>query len=277
MRKVKCYHQPLGATRAQKVFFEELYKQCAMLLHAADKQHEASEAEACQHSVEEDTEYLRLLAEDQHKALEAQHRAEEEAAAARREEEHRQAQEHRCRHEEHQHQHTAREKRRERACLEQEHREQEHLEEKCREYECLEQEHHAREQEALRQKVATEAAALVEWVGEWHRYYEEKWAVLRTDAKVLPLAFSDIPWPLFGIPKSSEDITLVHVQEFLCHPQHESTQSTGQAKSLSRCCDGTQTSGAWECMTNCDTVSTNPKSKIYLVAGWALKRFSLGR
>jgi hypothetical protein len=181
---------------AQKVFFKELYKQRAVLLHAANEWREASEAEARQHRVEEDAEYLRLLAEDQRKALEAQHRAEEEEVVAHREEEHRQAQEHRRRREEHQRRHAAREKRRERAHLEQEHRERECLEEECREYERLEQERHAREQEALRQKAATEAAA--------------------------------------------------------------------------RCCDGTQTSGAWECVTNCDTVATNPKSKIYLVAGWAL-------
>jgi hypothetical protein len=181
---------------AQKVFFKELYKQCAVLLHAANEWREASEAEACQHSVEEDAEYLQLLAEDQHKALEAQHRAEEEEEAAHREEEHRQVQEHCRRRKECQCRHAAREKCRERACLEQEHREWECLEEECREYERLEQECHAREQEALWQKAATEAAA--------------------------------------------------------------------------RCCDGTQTSGAWECMTNCDTVATNPKSKIYLVAGWAL-------
>jgi hypothetical protein len=181
----------------QKVFFKELYKQRAVLLHAANEWHEASEAEARQHSVEEDAEYLRLLAEDQRKALEAQHRAEEEEEEAHREEEHRQAQERRRRREERQRRHAVREKRRERAHLEQEHRERECLEEKCREYERLEQERHAREQEALWQKAATEAAA--------------------------------------------------------------------------RCCDGTQTSGAWECVTNCDTVATNPKSKIYLVAGWALK------
>jgi hypothetical protein len=180
----------------QKVFLKELYKQCAMLLHAANEWREASEAEARQHRVEEDAEYLWLLAEDQHKALEAQHRAEEEEEVAHREEEHRQAQERRRRRKEHQRRHTARKKRRERAHLEQEHRERECLEEECREYEHLEQEHHTREQEALRQKAATEAAA--------------------------------------------------------------------------RCCDGTQTSGAWECVTNCDTVATNPKSKIYLVAGWAL-------
>jgi hypothetical protein len=78
---------------AQKVFFEELYKQRAVLLHAADERREASEAEARQHNAKEDAEYLQLLAEDQRRALEAQRRAEEEAAAARREEEHRQVQE----------------------------------------------------------------------------------------------------------------------------------------------------------------------------------------
>jgi hypothetical protein len=84
----------------QKVFFKELYKQRAVLLHATNEQREASEAEARQHSVEEGAEYLQLLAEDQHKALEAQHRAEEEEEEAHREEEHRQAQERCCRREE---------------------------------------------------------------------------------------------------------------------------------------------------------------------------------
>jgi hypothetical protein len=95
----------------QKVFFKELYKQ------HANERCEASEAEAHQHSMEKDAEYLQLLAEDQCKALEAQHRAEEEEAVARREEEHRQAQERRCCREERQHRHAAHEKRWERACL----------------------------------------------------------------------------------------------------------------------------------------------------------------
>ncbi|KAF8268321.1 hypothetical protein EI94DRAFT_1578099, partial [Lactarius quietus] len=44
--------------------------------------------------------------------------------------------------------------------------------------------------------------------------------------------FSDIPWPLFGVPMSAEDITLERVQEFLCHPQRESVLSAGAVKSL---------------------------------------------
>jgi hypothetical protein len=221
-----------AALVAQKIFFEELYKQRAVLLRAADERREAAEAEARQHSAEENAEYLWLLAEDQRKAQEAQRRAEEEEEAVRREEERRQAQERRRRREERRRRHAAHEERRERARLEQERLERERLEEERRKQERLEQERRAREDEALCQKVAAEAAAVTERVAEWHRFYAEKWAVLRADAKVSPLAFSDIPWPLFGIPKSAENITLMRVREFLCHPQRESVQSAGQAKSL---------------------------------------------
>ncbi|KAI9429198.1 hypothetical protein H4582DRAFT_1797880, partial [Lactarius indigo] len=47
-----------------------------------------------------------------------------------------------------------------------------------------------------------------------------------------PLGFSDIPWPLFCVATSAADITPAHVQEFLCHPQRESVQSVGLAKTI---------------------------------------------
>ncbi|KAI9462787.1 hypothetical protein BJY52DRAFT_1116059 [Lactarius psammicola] len=100
-----------------------------------------------------------------------------------------------------------------------------------REEERLEHERRSREQEALRRRAVAETA-LAQWVTDWHRYYEEKWAVLRADVGVRPLCFSDIPWPLFGIAASAEDITPVRIQEFLCHPQRESVQSAGQAKTI---------------------------------------------
>ena len=225
----------------QKVFFDELYRQRGVLLRAADERREAAEAAARQHSAEENAEYLRLLAEDQRKAQEAQRLADEAAAEARREEERRlmeemEAQDRRRRREERRRRHAAREERRERReqeRREQERREQECLEEERREQrERLERERRAWEQETLRQKAAAEAAARAGRVADWHSYYEEKWAVLRADVEVPPLVFSDIPWPLFGIPSSAEDITPARVQEFLCHPERESVQSAGQAKSL---------------------------------------------
>ncbi len=213
---------------AQKIFFDALYKERAVLLRAADERREAAEAEARLRRAEEDAEYLRLLAEDQRKAQEAQRRAEAEEAEEQRraEEEQRrlkeemEAQERRRRREraaeERRRRHAAREERRERA---------------RREEERLEQERRSREEEALRRRAVAEAA-LAQRVAEWHRYYEEKWAVLRADVRVRPLEFSDIPWPLFGIATSADDITLVHIQEFLCHPQRESVQSVGQARTI---------------------------------------------
>ncbi|KAH9059571.1 hypothetical protein EDB87DRAFT_1563022 [Lactarius vividus] len=69
-------------------------------------------------------------------------------------------------------------------------------------------------------------------MGEWHRYYEDKWTALRADVRVRPLGFSDIPWPLFGIATSAAHITPEQVLEFLCHPQRESVQSAGLAKAI---------------------------------------------
>lgn len=218
---------------AQKVFFDALYKQRAVLIRAADERREAAEAGERLQRAEEDAEFMRLLAEDQRKAQEAQRRAEEERrlkeeieARERRRRRKREAEERR----------RKRAERLERVRLEQERldqelRAQERLEQERREQERREQERREREQEARRQRVAAEAA-LAEQVAEWHRFYEKKWAVLRADVQVHPLAFSDIPWPLFGIPASAEDITLERVQEFLCHPQRESVQSAGPAKSL---------------------------------------------
>lgn len=208
---------------AQKIFFEALFKQRAVLLRAADERRAAAEA-AVRRRAEEDAEYLRLLAEDQRKAHEAQRRAEAEEAARRAEEERRlqeevEAQERRRRREreaeERRRRHAAREERRERARREEEER--------------REQERRAREQETLRRRMAAEAA-LARRMGEWHRYYEDKWTVLRADVRVRPLGFSDVPWPLFGTATSAADITPVQVLEFLCHPQRESVQSAGLAK-----------------------------------------------
>jgi hypothetical protein len=206
---------------AQKVFFDELYKQRAVLMRATEER---------QRRAEEDAEYLRLLSEDQRKAQEALRRAEAEEVQRRAEEERLEeerrlhedieAKERRRRRkreaEERRRRRAAREERREQARLE-----QERLEQERREQERLEQERREREQEALRRSVA-----------EWHRCYDEKWVVLRGDVHVRPLAFSDIPWPLFGIPTNAEDITLVRVQEFLCHPQREAVLSAGLVKSL---------------------------------------------
>ncbi|KAH9032710.1 hypothetical protein EDB84DRAFT_1598072 [Lactarius hengduanensis] len=107
---------------AQKIFFEALFKQRAVLLRAADERRSAAEA-AAHRRAEEDAAYLRLLAEDQRKAHEAQRRAEAEEAARRAEEERRlqeemEAQERRRRREreaeERRRRHAAREERRER-------------------------------------------------------------------------------------------------------------------------------------------------------------------
>ena len=222
---------------AQKVFFDELYKQRAVLMRAADERRARAE---------EDAEFLRLLAEDQRKAQEAHLRAEAEEAQLRAEEQRLEEErrlkevievkERRRRREERRRRRAAREERMERVRLEQERLdqellEQERLEQERLEQECREQERREREQEALRQRAAAEAA-LAQQVAEWHRVYEEKWTLLRADVQLRPLAFSDIPWPLFGVPASAEDITLVRVQEFLCHPQRESVQSAGLVKSL---------------------------------------------
>jgi hypothetical protein len=207
---------------AQKVFFEELYKQRAVLMRATEER---------QRRVEEDAEYMRLLSEDQRKAQEALRRAEAEETQRRLEEERieeeRRLQEaieakerrRRRKHEaeERRRRRAAREERKEQARLE-----QERLEQERREQERLEQERREREQKE----------ALCRSVAEWHRCYDEKWAVLRADVQVNPLAFVDIPWPLFGIPANAEDITLVRVQEFLCHPQREAVLSAGLVKSL---------------------------------------------
>jgi hypothetical protein len=219
---------------AQKVFFDELYKQRAVLMRAAEEQRARAE---------EDAEFLRLLAEDQRKAHEAHLRA--EAEEQRLEEERRvkeeiELKERRRRRkreaEERRRRRAAREERREKVRLEQERLDQElleweRLEQERREQERRDQERREREQEALRQKTAAEVT-LAQQVAEWLRVYEEKWTLLRTDVQLRPLAFSDIPWPLFGVPASAEDITLVRVQEFLCHPQRESVQGAGLIKSL---------------------------------------------
>ena len=190
-------------------------------------------AEERQRQAEEDAEYLRLLAEDERKAQEALRKAEEEEEAERRAEERRVEEELRTKEEKERRRRNKREaeeRRQRRAAREERKQEQERLEQERIEQERREQERQRREreqQEALRQ--SQNAASQVT---EWLRCYEEKWAVLRADVQLNPLAFYDIPWPLFGIPTTAEDITLVRVQEFLCHPQRESVQSAGLVKSL---------------------------------------------
>lgn len=210
----------------QKVFFDALYKERAVLLRAADerraREREAAEAEAQARlrRAEEDAEYLRLLAEDRRKAQEAQGRAEAEAAAARWAEEQRRAEE----------EMVVEERRRRRKREAEERRRRHAAREERRERERREQEER-HEQETLRRRAAADAT-LAQRVTEWHHFYEERWAVLRADVRLRPLGFSDIPWPLFGIATSGEDITLLRIQEFLCHPQREAVQSAGQAKSI---------------------------------------------
>ena len=218
---------PLGA---QKVFFDELYKQRAVLMRAAEER---------QRQAEEDAEFMRLLAEDERKAQEALRKAEEEEAE-RLAEERRVEEELRTKEEEEKERRRrkkreAEERRQRRAAREERKKEQERLEREFLEQERLEQERREQErqhreweeQEALRQN---QSAA--EQVTDWFDFYEEMWVMLRADVQFDPLAFCNIPWPIFGKPSTPEDITLVRVQEFLCHPQRWPVQSAGLVKSL---------------------------------------------
>ena len=214
---------PLGA---QKVFFDELYKQRAVLMRAAEER---------QRQAEEDAEYLRLLVEDERKAQEALRKAQEEEEAERRAEERRVEEELRTKEEKERRRRKKREaeeRRQRRAAREERKQEQERLEQERIEQERREQERHRQRREREQQEALRQSQNAASQVTEWLRCYEEKWAVLRADVQLNPLAFYDIPWPLFGIPTTAEDITFVRVQEFLCHPQRESVQSAGLVKSL---------------------------------------------
>ena len=99
--------------------------------------------------------------------------------------------------------------------LEQHRLKQEQLGQHRREQEWLEQER--REREATQSKLATQL-----------RHYEDRWAKLHSNtAGTEHLKIDDIPWPLFDIVQSLEDITEERVLEFVGHPLQKHMQGPG--------------------------------------------------
>ncbi|KAJ3481348.1 hypothetical protein NLI96_g7724 [Meripilus lineatus] len=80
---------------------------------------------------------------------------------------------------------------------------------------------HARLARELKERLALERRQCAkEEVQAAFATYESKWAALRDLKTPLErhLTFSDVPWPVFGQVKSTNDLTVAAVKEFLLHP-----------------------------------------------------------
>jgi hypothetical protein len=206
---------------AQKLFFDALQEGRQAIVRAEEEHKKRGEQAEYAHQLEqdskkaqaahrraEDAEYARLLEEDLRKAEAARRKAEKEEYVRMLEEDMRRARE------------------AHRRALEQEERQRQ------AEREFMEKERHERKR---KEKERREREAAQSNLFTRLSVYEEKWAVLRSNAVgVEHLSFYDIPWPSFDNVWGVGDITDERVLAFVCHPLHEEIQGHGggQAKSV---------------------------------------------
>ena len=85
-----------------------------------------------------------------------------------------------------------------------------------------ERERQAREEQERQAHLHAEQARLAaqeEQIRQYFLLYEAKWNELRTSNSIPPIDVREMPWPVFGIISSADQITYQDVRTFLFHPQ----------------------------------------------------------